>query len=96
MSLFREMYPLREIVSSHDLHELERMVDQAIHRGFVREVSVSRKTHPEQIANRSFERWFVDIESAEVFSLVYPNERSCGKWDAVQADELSQGSSLTQ
>jgi len=96
MSIFREMYPIREIASRNDLHDLERMVDQAIQRGFVREISVSRKLRPGQIANHPFERWLLDIESGEVFSLVYPDERSCGKWDLVQRDQLSQGSSLTQ
>jgi hypothetical protein len=43
MSLFREMYPLRDIESRRDLHELERMLDQVIDRGFAREISVSRK-----------------------------------------------------
>ena len=96
MSLFREMYPLREIASRHDLHELERMVDQAIQRGFVREISVSRTPRQGQIASHLLERWFLDIESGEIFSLIYLGERSCGNWDVVQTDELSQGSSLTQ
>jgi hypothetical protein len=96
MSLFREMYPLRHIESRRDLHELERMLDQAIDRGFAREIFNQPQLRLGQIASHLFERWFLDVESGEIFSLVYPGERSCGSWNAVQTDELSQGSSLAQ
>jgi hypothetical protein len=96
MSLFRDMYPTRVIASHHDFHELERMIEQSVQRGFVKEVLVHRRLRAGQLPSNQSERWFLDVESGEIYSLQDPGERSCGYWDVVLTDELSQGSSLTQ
>jgi hypothetical protein len=95
MSLFRDMYPTRVIFEGRDLHELERMLDQAIQRGYALEIPVSRKLRAGEIPWRPRERWFVDTESEEIYSLIYPDERG-GTWDAVLNDEIAQGSSQIQ
>jgi hypothetical protein len=95
MSIFRDMYPTRVIFAGRDLQELERMLHQAIQRGFVREIPVSRRLRVGEIARISRERWFVDTESDEIYSLTYPDERG-GAWDNVLDEEIAQGSSVIQ
>jgi hypothetical protein len=74
MALFRDMYPTRVIASEHDFLELERMLIEAIARGFAKEIVVNRKLRPEQIIGLQRELWFLDIESGEIHSLTFPHE----------------------
>jgi hypothetical protein len=96
MGLFRDMYPTRVLASHHDFRELERRVEQAIQRGFVKEIPVHRRLREGQLAVIESERWFLDLESGEIYSLQAPWERGCGYWDAISAEELPRDSTQTQ
>jgi len=73
MSIFNEMYPLHEVETHRDFHELERMLSESIERGFVREIPVTRRASLQRHCD-SFERWFVEYESGEIYSLKSPGE----------------------
>ena len=94
MSLFRDMYSMRVIHSLYDLHELERMLGQAIERGFAQEIFVSRNPISGQVVSNRLERWFADVESGDIYSLQYGDgERGYwGQWDAIQSEEFLNGS----
>jgi hypothetical protein len=87
MGIFREMYPLHVIESIRDFHEIERMLSEAIGRGYVLELPVNRKLPP-GFYSGSRERWFLDLETEEIYSLRNPEERSCGYWEQVDIESI--------
>jgi hypothetical protein len=87
MSIFEEMYPYRHFDSWRSFTELQRMLGEAITRGFVEEIPVM-KTHP----MIRVVKWYRDKESGEIYSLVPPDFPACGNWEKVDLT----GSDLVQ
>jgi len=96
MSMFRDMYALRAVESQRAFVELERMLSEAIQRGFVREIPVTRQLPEGQLYPHATERWFLDIDSGEIYSLSDPGERSCGQWNHVEFEEIQRDSEKLQ
>jgi len=69
VSTFEEMYQNRQFQSWRDFHEVKRMLSEAIRRGFVEEIPVSRRSNIS-----SEEKWYRDKETV-VYSLVPPDPR---------------------
>jgi hypothetical protein len=88
MSVFSDMYPLRVIASHRDFQEIERMLSEAMDRGYVREVVVSRELPPNHLYSHVPERWFLDPESGEAYSLTVPRERSSGYRERLDLDSI--------
>jgi hypothetical protein len=96
MSIFQEMYPLHRIESEWHFHELERMLSEAIARGFVHEIPVSRRPTLKRYYTNPTVRWFIEYESGDIYSLLGPGERSCGTWEPVPPEELPTPSDTIQ
>jgi hypothetical protein len=92
MSIFEEMYGNRQFQSWRDFHEVERMLAEAISRGFVEEISVMRdfKTYPVH------EKWYRDKETDEIYSLVEPDPPARGSWVRVDREDLTESSPAIQ
>ena len=88
MSIFHDMHPLHAIESNWHFRELERMLSEAIDRGFVQEIPESRRPTPTFYHVDHSERWFIDYESGDIYSLHGPGERSCGYWHPIDPEEL--------
>lgn len=84
MSIFEEMFPYRNFEFMRDVNELQRMLSEAISRGFVEEVTpIAHGKLPELP-----EKWYRDKESGEIYSLTLPWERSLGHWERVDLDDF--------
>lgn len=82
------MYEPKFVESHWHFTELERMLSEAIDRGFVREIPVPYRSTSELRYSDSSERWFVECESGAIYSLCAPGERSCGTWQPVPTGDL--------
>lgn len=84
MSVFEEMHPRRQFSSWREYDELNRMLGEAISRGFVEEVPVMRSS---TTPNR--EKWFRDNETGDIFRLLEPEPPAQGWWERVDLEELT-------
>ena len=84
MSIFVEMHSGKHIESSEDFDELQRMLAEAIDRGYVEEVPVMKKHPMVHVIN-----WYRDKESGEIYSLVPPDFPARGRWEKVDIDGLN-------
>lgn len=89
------MYEPKFVESRWHFRELERMLSEAMDRGFVREIPVTYR-HPEQHYYDPPERWFIETQSGTIYSLSSPGERSCGVWQPVLPEYLPSGPDTVQ
>ncbi len=82
MGIFKEIYDGRQFTAAHEYHQLRRMLSEAIERGFVEEVP--RKW----ISWSQEEIWYRDRETGEIYALTGPSERSFGRWNRVDSQDL--------
>ena len=68
MNVFREMFDNDKFESLREFTELQRMLRQAIERGYVEEVPVTLKREVSQV-----EHWYRDKETGDIYSLIPPN-----------------------
>ncbi len=82
MTIFTEIHELRVIGSKAEFRELKRKLLEAISRGSVEQIAV---TKPSRLSPN--EEWCRDKETGEIYSLVLPGERG-GWWDRVDPKDL--------
>lgn len=82
MNVFQEMFDRSKFESLREFIELQRMLRQAIERGYVEEISVALRREVSQV-----ERWYRDKETGDVYSLVPPEGAARGFWGPVPLDE---------
>ncbi len=82
-SIFEEMHPYRHFDSWRSFTDLQRMLREAIDRGYVEEVPVM-KTH----AMRRVVNWYRDKESGDIYSLVPPDFPARGSWEKIDIEDL--------
>jgi hypothetical protein len=82
MNVFREMFDNDKFESLRDFTELQRMLRQAIERGYVEEVPVTLKREVSQV-----EHWYRDNETGDIYSLIPPESAARGWWGPVNLDE---------
>ena len=72
-----------------EFRELQRMISEAIERGYVEEVPVMiTRAHPWT------ENWYKDKETGEIYSLMPPEFPAKGSWERVDPQELIKGESI--
>ena len=83
MSVFYDMHQRNGFDSWREFDELERMLREAIERGFVEEipVSITRPTF-------SSEKWYREKATGEIFSLSEPNPPAQGSWVCIDIDDF--------
>jgi hypothetical protein len=84
MNVFREMFDKNKFESLGEFTELQRMLRQAIERGYVEEVPVTLKREVSQV-----ERWYRDKETGDIYSLIPPESAARGCWEPVNLEESS-------
>ena len=84
MSIFEEMYPYRNFEFRRDFDELQRMLGEAVSRGFVEEVHVVGNGKVPQLDRK----WYRDKETGDIYSLTLPWERSLGYWERVDIEDF--------
>lgn len=84
MSIFEEMFPYRNFESIRDVNELQRMLDEAISRGCVEELTPL--AHGKLLELPS--KWYRDKESGEIYSLTLPWERGLGHWERIDVEDF--------
>jgi hypothetical protein len=82
MNVFREMFDNDKFESLRDFTELQRMLRQAIERGYVEEVPVTLRREVSQV-----EHWYRDKETGDIYSLIPPESAARGFWGPVNLDE---------
>jgi hypothetical protein len=88
VSVFKEIYPFRQFHSWRDFHEVERMLSEAIRRGFVEEV-------PMQGTGRApSEVWYRDKETGVVYTLIPPDPPAEGLWAPVDVEDFKQSATI--
>ena len=90
MNVFREMFDNDKFESLRELTELQRMLRQAIERGYVEEVPVTLKREGSQVV-----QWYRDKETGDIYSLI-PPESAAGCWGPVNLDEYQISSNEIQ
>jgi hypothetical protein len=91
MNVFREMFDNDKFESPREFTELQRMLRQAIERGYVEEVPVTLKREVSQV-----ERWYRDKETGDIYSLIPPESATRGCWGPVNLDEYQISSNEIQ
>jgi hypothetical protein len=91
MSIFKEMHPYWQFDSLREFTELQRMLMEAINRGYIEEVPVMNK-HP----MLSTEKWYRDEQTGEIFCLVPPDFPARGSWLKVDTEDLKRSEYRTQ
>jgi hypothetical protein len=91
MNVFREMFDNDKFESARESTELQRMLRQAIERGYVEEVPVTLKREVSQV-----ERWYRDKETGDIYSLIPPESATRGCWGPVNLDEYQISSNEIQ
>jgi len=84
MAIFKDMHESREIGSRRDFEELQRMLSEAISRGYVEQVPVMK---PSPFLSR--QTWYRDKETGQIYSLVPPDDRG-GWWAEVDPEDLNE------
>jgi hypothetical protein len=82
VGIFKDMHEAREIGSQRDFKELQRMLSEAISRGYVEQVPVLK---PNRFSPRK--TWYRDKETGQIYSLDPPDERG-GWWAEVDLKDL--------
>jgi hypothetical protein len=82
MNVFREMFDRDKFESLLEFTELQRMLRQALERGYVEEVSVSLKRETAQV-----EHWYRDKETGDVYSLIPPESAARGHWGPIDLEQ---------
>jgi hypothetical protein len=82
MSIFDEMWPRSTFDTMREYTELVRMLNEAISRGHVEELSTALSRKP-----RADEKWFREKESGVIYSLIEPDEKG-PYWRPVEIEEL--------
>ena len=87
MSIFRDMHGKRIFDSQKEYAELQRMLAEAISRGYVEQVPVMK---PSQFS--PLQKWYRDKESGEIYRLDPPDPESPdrGWWDRVEIEKLQE------
>ena len=83
VSIFKEMHPYRPFGCYEAYDNLQRMLGEAIERGYVEEVSVMKR-HP----MRSAETWYREKETGDIYCLNPPDFPACGSWEQVDIEDL--------
>jgi hypothetical protein len=91
MNVFREMFDNDKFESLREFTELQRMLRQAIERGYVEEVPVTLKREVSQV-----EHWYRDKETGDIYSLTPPESAARGCWGPVNLDEYQVSSNEIQ
>ena len=83
MGIFKEMFERRNFAADWEYRDLRRMLSEAISRGFVEQVPVTRPSRflPNQ-------QWYRDKETGEIYRLVPPEEKNRGSWHQVDLQDL--------
>jgi hypothetical protein len=84
MGVFKEMHEGRHFESLRDYADLRRMISDAISRGYVEQIAVTRSI----ISSRG-EEWYRDKETGEIYCLVAPGEKSWGWWTRIDPEDLA-------
>jgi len=88
MSIFYDMHQRNSFDSWRDFTEVQRMVKEAIERGFVEEIPVSIvRPLP------SSETWYREKATGEIYSLAEPNPPARGSWVPIHIDDFVSGGS---
>jgi hypothetical protein len=82
MGILKEMHEGRTIPSPRDFHELQRMLAEAITRGYVEQVPVIKPNR--YVPN---ETWYRDKETGQIYSL-HPFHERPGLWMEVDPNDL--------
>jgi hypothetical protein len=82
MNIFQEMFNRHKFDSFRDFTEVERMLQQAIGRGYVQEIPVTLAREVPQV-----EHWYKDIETGDVYCLIPPEQTARGYWGPVPLEE---------
>ena len=82
MRILKDMHELRVIGSPADCRELRRMLSEAISRGHVEQIPVT-KPH----RNSLNESWYRDKETGQIYSL-HPFDERPGSWMEVDPKDL--------
>ncbi|HXS13036.1 MAG TPA: hypothetical protein VN734_10060 [Acidobacteriaceae bacterium] len=83
MSIFNDMHSYRWFHSWHEFDEANRMLREAIERGYVE--SVTPLKHPTQ--GLGHESWYRDKETSETYRLASPNPPARGAWEPVDLED---------
>ncbi len=90
MSIFYDMHQRDRFFSWWEFTEVQRMLREAIERGFVEEIPVSI-IRP----YLSSETWYRDKATGEIYSLTESNPPAQGSWVPIDIDDfLTSGSTL--
>ena len=92
MSIFRDLHPYRWFHSWREFDEVNRMLREAIERGYVEIITPLK--HPTYLPDR--DGWYRDKETGEIYRLISPNPPSHGAWEPVDLDDYIRPESAIQ
>jgi hypothetical protein len=89
MSIFKEMHPYDGFGSPQQFAELQRMLSEAIAKGYVEEIPVMIVRKVPYIEN-----WYREKETGEIYVLSPFNPPACGAWHRIEINDI--GSKVIQ
>ncbi len=82
-SIFYDMHPNRSFQSWRDFEEVNRMLHEAIERGYVEAVTPLKA--PDKLPTEEF--WYRDKETGVIYKMSPPNPPARGLWERVDLDD---------